>query len=116
MKRTLTNLTMAAYVAQGVVACMSDEKCGAGHCCYMNRCLPEESTECSGARMEIFKALDQAQMRTEDDVRTVVGQLRNDFDVRDCDAQGDDCIDYIGLMAEQLAARPEQYSINLIGQ
>ena len=55
-------------------------------------------------------------MRTEEDVRTVVDQLRTDFDVRECDRMEDGCIDYIGIMAQQLTQDPTEYSLSLTGK
>ena len=38
----------------------------------MNRCMPRESVECSGAKMEVFKELTNLGMKDKADVKQVV--------------------------------------------
>ena len=72
MKRTLTNVMLSAIVATQALACMSDDSCGDEKCCYMNTCVEVGTAECSSTRMQIFKALNEAEMKTEEDVKRVV--------------------------------------------
>ena len=58
-------------------ACMSDAACASlDSCCYMNRCTPSDSVECSTAKMDIFKALAQADIER-GDVKEVVADIRS---------------------------------------
>ena len=102
-----------AIFTSAVHACMSDEKCGGSQCCYMNICMPVDSVECSGTRMDIFRALGDAMMGDKDDVKEVVETIRSRFNLSECDEKQDGCIDYIGIMAEQLNEGREAEPLNL---
>ena len=112
----VTLTATAALLTRDTYACMSDSACGEGECCYMNLCAPSGSVECSSARMDIFKALSEAHMLNLQDVKDVVGGIRSQFDVSECDRLQDGCIDYIGIMAQQVAERGEGYSLSLAGR
>ena len=106
--------TLQARLAQ---ACMSDDKCEENECCYMNTCALLSSVECSTARMDIFKALSEVQMTNKQEVKEVVGVIREQFPVvRQCDELEDGCIDYIGLMAAEMNEYGEDYSLSLAGR
>ena len=64
MKKTLTNVMLSAFVSTEALACMSDDSCGDQKCCYMNTCVEIGTAQCSSTRMQIFKALNEAEMRT----------------------------------------------------
>ena len=66
--------------------------------------------------MDIFKALSEANMMNLQDVKDVVSGIRSQFDVGECDAMQDGCIDYIGIMAQQVNDRGEDYSLALAGR
>ena len=57
-------------------ACMSDQACGDDYCCYMNTCLSSDSVECSPHRLNIFKAINKANIKDKQGVRTVVENMR----------------------------------------
>ena len=118
MKNTfLVALTAtAALLSRDTYACMSDTACGEDECCYMNLCAPSSSVECSSARMDIFKALSEANMMNLQDVKDVVSGIRNQFNVSECDQLQDGCIDYIGIMAQQVSERGAGYSLSLAGR
>merc|ERR1719264_1268969 len=103
MKNTfLVTLTAtAALLTRDTYACMSDTACGEGECCYMNLCAPSGSVECSSARMDIFKALSEAHMLNLQDVKDVVGGIRSQFDVSECDRLQEGCsLSLAGRMPE----------------
>ena len=103
---------IAAAFAATATACMSDAKCDEDFCCYMNACMPIDSVECLPGRMDLFKALNAANMTNKADVKNVVESMRTQFDVEECDSMHDRCIDYIGIMAEQLKESPPDQALS----
>ena len=100
------------FLVSMTTACMSDEACGDNYCCYMNTCLASDSVECSPYRLDIFKAINKANIKDKQGVRKVVDEMRNQFDVTACDEALDGCIDYIGIMADQLNISPPSAPIS----
>ena len=88
----------ASLLVASSVGCMSDRACNVNSeismCCYMNECVPSSTIGCKGTRMDFFRHLQTLDMECKMD--EFAAELREKSErVRNCDAQGINCIDYV---------------------
>ena len=69
-------------------ACMSDKTCASlDSCCYMNRCVPLNSLECSYNKLDIFREINQLALQNNEQVKEAVESIRQDYalELQPCD-------------------------------